>query len=192
MRRTQFTLTLSMALSAALLATGCTKSETSDPGTNGGAAAPAGQPTSAAPAAPAWRLDAAPVDAVDVAAVKETAAEGDEVVVRGRIGGRAEPFVEGAAVFIIMDPAIPDCSAKEDDHCPVPWDYCCETPETIMANSATVQLIDADGVPMPIDLTRHGLKPQDEVIVVGSVGPRPGWPNSNVLVIDATGIYRAP
>ena len=179
-------------LASALMTTiGCNGGST-PASTAGGGSDGAAPVESQAAATPAWRLDAAPVEFVDVASIKKTAKEGDQVVVRGRIGGRAEPFVEGAAVFIIMDPAIPDCSAKEDDHCPIPWDYCCETPETIMANSATVQIVDGDGQPLLVDLTQQGLKPQDEVIVVGAVGPRPDWPNSNVLVIDATGVYRTP
>jgi hypothetical protein len=86
-----------------------------------------------------------------------------------------------------MDLAIPSCADNPDDSCPVPWDYCCETPETITANAATVQIVDADGQPISGDPTAHGLAPLDEIMVVGTVGPRP---NESVLTIRATGIYR--
>ena len=131
-----------------------------------------------------WLLAEMPAAAVPVAEAKRTAREGDEVVVRGRIGGRRDPMTAGSAVFVMMDPAIPHC---EIGKCKAPWDYCCETPESITDNSATVKLVGAGGKLMSVDLADHAIKPLDEVVVVGTVGPRP---NEDVFVIHATKLHR--
>jgi len=142
-------------------------------------------PTPAAPAAPAtWLVAALPAGAIPVAQAKQSAREGDRIVIRGRIGGRRDPMTAGVAVFVMIDPALPHC---EIGKCKVPWDYCCETPESITTNSATVRLVGEDGKPMTIDLGKHALKPLDEIVVVGTVGPRP---TAEVFVINATEIHR--
>jgi len=144
--------------------------------------------TSTASTRPAWLLVAAPEGAQSVNDVKATAAEGDRIVLRGRIGGRAEPITEGSPVFTIVDLSLPYCGQEAEDGCPVPWDYCCESPETIASNSATVQVVDEAGRPITHDLYRQGLNPLDEVVVIGDVAPRP---SENVLTVRATGVYHA-
>ncbi len=131
-----------------------------------------------------WLLAEMPAAAIPVAEAKRTAREGDEVVVRGRIGGRREPMTAGSAVFVMIDPAVPHC---EIGTCKAPWDYCCETPESIATNSVTVKLVGDDGTLIPVDLREHAIKPLDEIVVVGIVGRRP---NEGVFVILATGLYR--
>jgi hypothetical protein len=69
----------------------------------------------------------------------------------------------------------------------MPWDYCCETPETITANSATIIVLDQDGNPTGSDLIAAGLEPLDEVIIVGTVDARP---NQSVLTVRATGVHK--
>lgn len=143
--------------------------------------------TGSSAGSPAWVLAAMPEGAVDVAAAKPTLKEGDTVVVRGRIGGRRDPVSAESAVFVMMDPAIPSCDAKGDDHCSIPWDYCCETPETISANIATVQVVDASGTPVASSVEAFGFHPLDTVVVVGTVGARP---DPKVLTIKATGVHK--
>jgi hypothetical protein len=135
----------------------------------------------------AWLLTDAPTDPVTVADIKPTAAEGDTVVLRARIGGRKDPITPGAGVFVVIDPSVPSCDQIPGDTCPTPWDYCCEPRESLNANSATVQLVDADGNPVQADLTAAGLKPLDEVVIVGTVAARP---SEQVLTIRATGIHK--
>lgn len=134
----------------------------------------------------AWLVHEAPQGAVDVAAAKQSAAEGDRIVVRGVIGGRRDAISAESPVFIIMDPAVPSCADNPDDACRTPWDYCCETPQTIAAGSATVQIVDdsADAG----NIRESGLSELDEVIVEGVVGPRP---EDDVLVIRARRVYRS-
>ncbi len=143
--------------------------------------------TAGTPSSPAWVLTSAPSEWREIGEAKQNAQQGEQIVLRGRIGGRVKPMTEGSPAFVMMDASIPSCADKEDDHCSIPWDYCCETPETIAANIATVIVVDESGNPVSSELTSAGLEPLDEVIVVGTVDARP---NQSVLTIRATGIHR--
>ena len=147
---------------------------------------PAPTPT-AAPKAAAWRLGAAPADAEGVAAVKASAAEGDRVTMVGRIGGRPEPVSPESGLLVVMDPALPSCAEMPDENCATPWDYCCETPEAVTANAATVQVRDAAGEPVVLDAA--AFPPLATVSVTGTVGPRP---NDGVLVVLADAVHVQP
>lgn len=145
------------------------------------------EPAAPAPAAAntGWKLDTAPEGAQSVTEAKADAAEGEPIVMRGRIGGRAEPISDGSPVFTLVDLSLAYCGQETDDGCPLPWDYCCETPETIAAHSATVLVVDAQSRPLT-DLATSGLEPLNEVVVVGEVAARP---TADVLTIRATGVY---
>lgn len=134
-----------------------------------------------------WLLNESPGEATPVGEAKKTVKEGDAVRVVGRIGGRVKPMEVGSPVFLIVDKSVPHCGELPDDHCPTPWDYCCEPPDNLLANSATIQLVSADGGMYQGDPISAGLKPLDEVVIVGTVGPRP---SDKVLTIRATGVYR--
>ena len=142
---------------------------------------------SAAPATANWRLASMPADAQGVKAVKDTAVEGDTVTVRGIIGGRKDALSADSAFFVMVDPDLENVCVGEDEHCATPWDYCCATPDDIQTNSATVQLVDAEGTPLELDLGSQGISPLDEVVVVGTVAARP---SPQVLTIRATGLHR--
>ncbi len=161
-------------LTAAIVLASCSKSESE-------------APEQSAADAPAWVLAVAPSDAVSIVEAKSTVKEGDHVVLRGRIGGRKEPLTSGSPVFTVMDLEIPHCGENALDACRTPWDYCCETPETITTNSATVQVVDELGQPISDDLKAFGIEALDEIIVVGTVAPRA---NEEVLTVRATGIHR--
>jgi hypothetical protein len=145
--------------------------------------------SAAAPAQDAWLLDSPPEGAVSVMEAKATAQAGDAIVVRARIGGRKEPLSEQSSVFTVMDLEVPHCAQIKGDACPTPWDYCCEAPESIKANSATVQVVGADGEPLAGSTIADDLRPLDEIVLVGTVGPRPA---EDVLTVRATGVYRVP
>lgn len=138
--------------------------------------------TEADPAPHAWLLTSEPAGAISITEAKSSVQEGDTVVIKGRIGGRHKPMNASSPVFTIIDLELAYCGQYDDKGCPTPWDYCCETPETIGSNSATVQVV-GDG---EINPTSAGLEPLDVVILVGTVGPRP---NDQVLTIQATGVY---
>ena len=165
----------------------CGKSE-STPGTSGQTSGAAtSTPTSPAAAKPVWVLAAEPSDAAAVADAKASSEEGDEVVIRARIGGRMEPISDDSPIFTVMDLSVPHCGQMAEDHCPTPWDYCCEPTDSIKANAATVQLVDAQSKPIATSPTTQGFAALDEVVIVGTVGPRP---SPDVFTIKATGVYR--
>jgi hypothetical protein len=72
-------------------------------------------------------LQEEPKDAQAVKAVRQKGKEGERVVVVGRIGGRANPWIKGAAAFSIVDSSLRSCDQIPGDNCPTPWDYCCES-----------------------------------------------------------------
>ncbi len=179
------TLTLipALALAGALAACG----QSSDPAATTTNASDAKNAPTQPGASPDWLLASMPESVADVAVAKQIASEGDEIVLRGVIGGRVDAMSEDSAVFVMMDANVDNPCLADDDHCPTPWDYCCTPGEQKIANSATVQLVDDDGRPMRLDLRDHGIGPLDTVVVVGSVAPRP---SQQVLTVRATKIHR--
>lgn len=107
-----------------------------------------------------------PAGAVGVGAARESAKDDETIVVVGRIGGSTDPFIDGIAVFTIVDPKLAHCA--DDEGCPTPWDYCCTPRDQITANSATVQLVDANGGAVSGDARKLlGVKELSEVVVEG-------------------------
>ena len=100
------------------------------------------------PAAPAaegrrYLLPAEPKSAVSVISLREEAQDDEEVVVTGRIGGSANPWIEGRAAFSIVDASLQACSDIPGDGCSVPWDYCCVT-DRLPDSTALVKVVDDD------------------------------------------------
>jgi hypothetical protein len=172
-----------LVLSASLVAGGCAVLVGCE---RRASTASSGNPAGALPGG--LFLASTPAGAKPVEEIKGAAKAGDTVAIRGRIGGSEEPFVEGRAVFTVMGPGLPYCSAGSPmPDCKTPWDYCCENPGDIAEHMATVQVVDAAGAPLRRGLRgQNGLKELSEVIVVGKVSQAEG----KVLVVNATGIYR--
>ena len=127
----------------------------------------AGVPVDAAKAVapdPTYVLTAEPAGATGVGEVRNS--ETEDVTVVGRIGGTAEPFVDGVAAFTIVDPKVPHCSAEEG--CPTPWDYCC-TQNQVKDNIATVKVVDETGELVAKDAkTLLGVEELSMVVVQGT------------------------
>ncbi len=173
------TKTFAIALTTGLLLTSaCKKDE----------AAPAAvAQTSATPLPSSLFVNEAPPNARAVGELKADAQATGEVVVFGRIGGRAEPFVDGMAAFILADRSMKQCNELHGDTCKKPWDYCCEPRESLAAKTATIQIVDAHGTPLRTAAQgQHGLTPMAEVTIAGTILPRP---DTSVLVINASKIY---
>jgi len=85
-----------------------------------------------------------PAEAKDVVGVRKTARNGEAVVIVGRIGGSSNPWIEDRAAFKIVDRSLKACSDIPGDSCPVPWDYCCETPQ-LPTSTALVKVVDNQG-----------------------------------------------
>jgi hypothetical protein len=133
---------------------GCTSSDTS-PSASQGSGAPDSK----------YVVKAEPQGAVEVGTAKESAEDNEDLVLVGRIGGSAEPFVDGMAAFTIVDRKVPHCS--DDEGCPTPWDYCCEQNQ-VKDNIATVKIVGADGKPVAKDARELlGVKELSTVVVHG-------------------------
>lgn len=132
-------------------------------------------------------LESAPEEVVAVASARQLS-PGEPVAVAGVIGGVMHPFTEGFASFVVGDDAIVFCNEMgEDDHCSTPWDACCEDPALLASRRALVQVLDADGMPLEVELRgQQGLKELSEVVVVGTVAAESTEEN---LIINATGIH---
>ncbi len=173
--------TLGALLASTLILCGCSKEEpASPPISTTNDVEPSTDPAPDTDSV-SWILTSAPENMLSVTQAKAQAKEGDEIVIRGRIGGRHTPIQSDSTVFTIVDVQLEYCGQTTEDRCRAPWDYCCETPATIANNSATIQAL-SDSV---IDLTSE-LEPLDIVILQGVVGPRP---SDEVLMISTKAIY---
>ncbi len=177
-----------LLLGLALLAlSGCERGADSDGARSAESASAAAPPT----LPDALFVDTPPADARPVGELFTDAEAEGNVVITGRIGGRLEPFVDTAAVFVIADAQLKSCDQRHNDGCPTPWDYCCEPRENLLSNLATVQIVDERGRPLPIGLlNQKGLKPLATVTIEGEMLPRatPEEPP----VINARRIHVAP
>jgi hypothetical protein len=136
-----------------------------------------------------YLLPEEPSGAKGVTQARKEARDGDEVVVVGRIGGDAKPWIEGRAGFWIVDPAVKSCKETEDDACPTPWDYCCIPKDELVKAMATVKVVDDQGQTIKEDARKLlGLKELQTVVVRGKA-KRDAEGNLTVL---ADGIYRRP
>jgi hypothetical protein len=127
----------------------------------------------------------------DVAAAKKSAKEGENVVVRGRIGAQKEPLAANRAIMTIADVSLPTCDKTPMKACKTPWDSCCEPQEELTAKSATVRVMGQDGRPLRSTLDGvGGMKPGKEVVVSGVARIPPG--GGDALVIEANQIYVTP
>jgi hypothetical protein len=114
-----------------------------------------------------YLLSEEPAGARGVKNVRERARDGDEVVVVGRIGGDARPWVEGRAAFWIVDPTLKSCK-ETDDACPTPWDFCCTPRDEMREVMATVKIVDEKGQTVPVGAQKLlGLKELQTVVVHG-------------------------
>lgn len=152
-------------------------------------AAACGAQESDAPAASAiperFLLPSAPEGALDAAAARAAAVNGERLVVRGVVGGSRAPFIGNLAAFTIVDATLENVCLLEGDHCPTPWDYCCVEPEGIAAGSVMVELREG-GELLPFGARGfHGLDHLSQVVVEGTaeVDAR-----GNVTVV-ATGLH---
>lgn len=152
-------ITLSLAvLLAAVFATGCSSDSSAPP--------PASSSTTEIDGSE-YLLTAEPDNSAGVISVRESASDGDDVVITGRIGGSANPWIDGLAAFSIVDPSLQACSDIPGDACSKPWDYCCET-DKLPGATALVKFVDDDGTPLPVDSRELlSLKELQTVVVQG-------------------------
>lgn len=95
------------------------------------------------------------------------------IIVNGFIGGRREPFAEGRASFILGDDSIKTCDEIDSDHCPTPWDACCEDRKKILSSTISIQVID-EHTNLLIGTLKgvKGLQPGRKIKVLGTIDSR--------------------
>ncbi len=168
-----------LAVSFCLLAAACS---------NEGAGSSSAPPTAAANELPErfWS-PTEPAGAQPVAAVHASAKDGERVVLVGDVGGATRVFVEGAAVFTLVDPALTSCEG-DGMGCATPWDYCCADPAALRKGTATIELRE-DGQTLPSSPRGyHGLDHLSRVVVEGTA-ERDGSGN---LVVVADRLHVRP
>jgi len=134
-------------------------------------------------------LTAEPADAKGVVAAMAAAKDGDKVTIRGRVGGRKDPFAEQRATLALVDLSLPYCGQNTTgEGCKKPWDYCCEPQARLSKHMVSVQVDGADGKILHTGLKgAGGVKELSEVVVQGVLRDVAG-----VKIVHATGIYVMP
>jgi hypothetical protein len=134
-----------------------------------------------------YLLEKEPKDAQAVIKIRKEAKNGEEVVVIGRIGGRANPWIKGAAAFSIVDEAVKSCDQVPGDECPTPWDYCCEV--GLPQKTVFVSFVDEGGKIVKKD-ARELLKVRElQTVVIKGIVKRDKTEN---VSIQATSVYVRP
>ena len=144
-------------------------------------------PTDSTPSVDGSRflLSDEPDGAGEVIRVRETAKDGDDVVLVGRIGGSEDPWISGRAAFSIVDNSLRACSDIPEDKCPIPWDYCCET-HKLPTSTALIKVVDADGKLVKSDAkSLLGVEELSTVVVQGKARRD----EAGNLTVLATGVY---
>ena len=132
-----------------------------------------------------YRLSEEPEGAQDVLQVRESAEDGDDILIVGRIGGSENPWIDDRAAFSIVDGSLKACSDIPGDQCKKPWDYCCET-DKLPSLTALVKVVDENG-----DLVKAGarellnVKELSTVVVKGKAQRD----EAGNLTILASGVY---
>jgi hypothetical protein len=110
-----------------------------------------------------------PDDAIGVIEARESAQNGDAVVIVGRIGGAKNPWIDGRAAFMLLDASmvlVADGTERaEGEMC---MDDCCAAER---AESTTlVKIVDGSGKVVAADARRLlGVAENDMVVVRGTV-----------------------
>jgi len=133
----------------------------------------------------------APADAKGVSDTRRNAQPGEDIVVRGRIGGTMKPLSETAAIAVLADEkGIKACSDIPGDTCETPWDFCCEPSEKLRASILTIQVRDEQGKIVRKTLRgMGGLEELSTVVVKGKVDKRS---TSQALMVNAEAIFVEP
>jgi hypothetical protein len=126
-----------------------------------------------------------PEDALGIIEARESAEDGAPIVIVGRIGGAANPWVEGRAAFTLIDASMVMVAEGEDD---AEGELC--TGDCCAADRAEcttlVKVVDAEGKVLAADSRQLlGLSADDTVVVRGKANKDA----SGNFVVLAEGVY---
>ncbi len=171
---------LPTCLALALLA--LVSCEKQNPGTSATEAAPD-------PALEKYFTDEAIPGGQSISEIRGNVKPGDEISLSGLVMGRENVFVDGRASFILGDPkTLTPCSEMgEDDHCPTPWDACCDSKEDLRNGIASIQIPGEDGRVLKGNIKgTDGIRELSTVTVSGIVAPQS---TADALIVNASKIH---
>jgi hypothetical protein len=115
-----------------------------------------------------YKLAEEPDGAVGVIAARESAEDGAPLVLVGRIGGCAKPWVEGRAAFTLLDASMSVVAEGEDTaEGEICTGDCCATER--LDCTTLVKVVDEQGKILSVDSRDlFGLKESDMVVVQGT------------------------
>ncbi len=158
-------------LAAIAIAPSCNPTEETDP-----------KPTVATEALPAsYWLATAPAGALDINKARQSAEDGGEIVVVGRVGD----LLAKRAQFKLIDRSFVPCNERPEDECKTPWDYCCEDPTELAKGTIVIECRDGDKLRKVTAKGFHGLDHLKEVVVRGKVIKD----EAGNLIVVAAGIH---
>jgi len=130
-------------------------------------------------------LNEEPNGAVGVIAARESAEDGKPLVLVGRIGGAANPWIDGRAAFTLLDASMSVVAKGEDsDDGELCMGDCCAT-ERINCTTL-VKVVDAQGKLVTVDSRKLlGLNVSDMVVIQGNAKRD----KSGNFVMLATGVF---
>lgn len=164
-----------LVTAAATAFTGCSKSM------------PAGESAIATPASidgSKFLLADEPEEALGVIEARESAQDGASVVVVGRIGGAANPWIEGRAAFTLIDASKVMVAEGENEDGELCTGDCCAAERA--GCTTLVKVVDASGKLIAADSRQLlGLAENDTVVVRGKANKDE---NGNFVVL-AEGVY---
>lgn len=133
-------------------------------------------------------LESAPEGAISINELRSTAKTGDSVAFSGKLIGGDPVLIENRAIMTLGDPAkLTSCDLRENDHCPTPWDVCCDDADDIKQNIVSVQAVDTEGRPLKEGFRGLSeLTELSEVLVLGTVAE--GSSDEN-MIVNLSGIY---
>ena len=133
-------------------------------------------------------MEQRPSDVPGLLDVKKNASVGDNIVFLARVGGRVKPFMTNQAIFVVADPSLKSCELMaDDDHCSVPWDYCCEDGILLRGGMATICIKGEDGRPFQVNAQGvGGLEPAKFVVIEGVLNDRN---DEGLFIVDASSIW---
>lgn len=113
-------------------------------------------------------LQEEPEGAISVITARETAEDGKPLVLMGRVGGASNPWIEGRAAFMLIDPSVMvvanGSDSAEGEIC---MDDCCAGERAEC--TSLVKVVDTAGNIVPVDARELlGLKESDLVVVKGT------------------------
>lgn len=124
-----------------------------------------------------------------ISTIRTNLKAGDEISISGLVMGREKVFVDNRASFILGDPStLTPCSEMgEDDHCPTPWDACCDSKEDLRNGIASIQIVGEDGRVLRGNIKgTKGLKELSSVTVSGTVAEQS---TPDALIVNAVSIH---